>query len=97
MQCLDFYKDRYIRCMQHVPMLLMERLINIVKDKEQRSKKYEKCDAYWLLVIIVDFINSAQDQGIQVDAFKKIKTETFERVIVYKTLFGHVLEASKES
>lgn len=75
-----------------VPMLEMERLIDIVKDKEHRSRKYEKCDAYWLLVV-VDFMNSAQDQEIQVDTFKKVETEAFERVIVYKTLFGHVLEA----
>ena len=42
---------------------------------------------------ILDFMNPAQDQEIQVDTFKKVETEAFERVIVYKTLFGHVLEA----
>jgi hypothetical protein len=88
------YKDTKWRVVQvhDVPMLAMERLVGIVKDKEQRSQKYEKCDAYWLLVV-VDFMNPAQDQEIQVDAFKKVETEVFERVIVYKTLFGHVLEA----
>jgi len=75
-----------------VPMLVMDRLVDIVKDKEQRSQKYEKCDAYWLLVV-VDFMSPAQDQEIQVENFKKVETEAFERVIVYKTLFGHVLEA----
>jgi len=75
-----------------VPILAMERLLDIVKDKEQRSQKYEKCDACWLLVV-VDFMNPAQDQEIQVDDFKKVETEAFEKVIVYKTLFGHVLEA----
>lgn len=75
-----------------VPMLAMDRLLAIIKDKEQRSKKYEKCDAYWLL-IVVDFINPAQDQEIRIDDFKKVDSEAFERVIVYKTLFGHVLEA----
>ena len=88
------YEDTKWRIVQvhDVPILPMERLVDIVKDKEQRSKKYEKCDAYWLLVV-VDFMNPAQDQEIQVDAFKKVETEAFERVIVYKTLFGHVLEA----
>ena len=88
------YEDTKWRIVQvhDVPMLAMDRLVDIVKDKEQRSKKYEKCDAYWLLVV-VDFINPAQDQEIQVDTFKKVETETFERVIVYKTMFGHVLEA----
>jgi len=88
------YEDTKWRIVQvhGVPMLATERLVEIVKDKEQRSQKYEKCDAYWLLVV-VDFMNPAQDQEIQVDTFKKVETETFERVIVYKTLFGHVLEA----
>jgi hypothetical protein len=70
----------------------LERLLEIVRDKKHRFKKYEKCDSYWLLVV-VDFMNRAQDQEIQVDNFKKVETDTFERVIVYKTLFGHVLEA----
>jgi len=43
-----------------VPMLAMDRLLEIIKDKEQRSQKYEQCDAYWLLVV-VDFMNPAQD------------------------------------
>ena len=88
------YEDTKWRIVQvhDVPMLAMERLVDIVKDKEQRSLKYEKCDSYWLLVV-VDFMNPAQDQEIQVDTFKKVETEAFERVIVYKTLFGHVLEA----
>jgi hypothetical protein len=88
------YEDTKWRVVQvhHVSMLAMERLIDIIKDKEQRSQKYEKCDAFWLLVI-VDFMNPAQDQEIQIDDFKKVECEAFERVIVYKTLFGHVLEA----
>ena len=69
-----------------------DRLVEIVRDKEKRARKYKKCDAYWLLVI-VNFINPAQDQEIQFNSFCKIQTKTFEKVIVYKTLFGHVLEA----
>ena len=87
----EYTKWRIVQ-IHDVPMLAMGRLVDIVKGKEQRSKKYEKCDAFWLLVI-VDFMNRAQDQEIQVDSFKKVETEVFERVIVYKTLFGHVLEA----
>ena len=88
------YEDTKWRIVQvhDVPMLARDRLIEIVKNKEQRSQKYEQCDAYWLLVV-VDFMNHAQDQEIQIDSFKKVETETFDRVIVYKTLFGHVLEA----
>jgi hypothetical protein len=89
------YEDTKWRIVQvhEVPILKMEKLLEIVRDKEHRSNKYKKCDAYWLLVV-VDFMNRAQDQEIQVDNFKKVETDVFERVIVYKTLFGHVLEAT---
>jgi hypothetical protein len=88
------YDDAKWRVMQvfDVPIMSRGRLIDIVRDKEVRSRKYRKCDAYWLIVV-VDFINSAQDQEIRIDGFDKIQTEIFEKVVVYKTLFGHVLEA----
>jgi len=88
------YEDARWRVVQvhHVPVMSRDRLIDIVRDKEIRANKYKKCDAYWLLVV-VDFINSAQDQEIQIDGFDKIQTEIFEKVIIYKSLFGHILEA----
>ena len=52
-------------------MMSRDRLLDIVKAKEIRSTNYRPCDAYWLLVI-VDFIDSAQDQEIRVDAFDPI-------------------------
>lgn len=69
-----------------------DRLLDIVIDKEVRAVKYKACDAYWLLVI-VDFIDSAQDQEIRIDGFHPIQSEVFEKVIIYKTIFGHILEA----
>jgi hypothetical protein len=88
------YKETKWRVVQvhRGSMLIRDRLVDIVKDKEQRSQKYEKCDAYWLLVV-VDFMDPAQDQEIQVDKFKKVETEAFERVIVYRTVHGHVFDA----
>ena len=88
------YEDTKWRIVQvhDLPMLKFDRLKEIVKDKENRSQKYESCDAYWLLVV-VDFINPAQDQEIQIENFNKIESNAFEKIIVYKTLFGHVLEA----
>lgn len=88
------YADARWRVVQvyNVPVMSRDRLVEIVKSKERRAGQYEKCDAYWLLVV-VDFINSAQDQEIRVDGFEKIHTDVFEKVIVYKTLFGHVMEA----
>lgn len=89
------YTDARWRVMHSTGAQLMsrDRLLDIVRSKERRANKYEKCDAYWLLVV-VDFMDSAQDQEIRIDGFDKIQTDVFEKVIVYKTLFGHVLEAS---
>lgn len=75
-----------------VPTMSRARLVEIVRSKERHANRYEKCDTYWLLVV-VDFINPAQDQEIQIDDFAKIEIEVFEKVIVYKTAFGHILEA----
>lgn len=68
------------------------KLEEIVRTKEAKVAHYQRCDAYWLLVVI-DFINRAQDQEIPNDGFIKIDTNIFEKVIVYRTAFGHVLEA----
>ncbi len=68
------------------------RLVKIVRDKEGKVNKYKDCDAYWLLVV-VEFSDFAQDQDINVENFSKIETEVFEKVIVYKTVFDHILDA----
>ena len=72
-------------------VMSVQRLQEIVKTKEAKSRSYRRCDAYWLLVV-VDFMDAAQDQEIRIDGFKKIDSTIFEKVIVYKTLFGHVFE-----
>lgn len=66
-------------------------LIEIVRNKEESSKQYEKCDSFWLLVV-VDFIDPAQDQEIRIDGFEKIESNVFEKIFVYRTLLRHVLE-----
>jgi hypothetical protein len=88
------YEDNIWRVARsgYTPIMSRDHLVNIVKDKEIRARNYEQCDSYWLLVI-VDFINPAQDQEIVIDSFDTIQTEVFGKVIVYKTLFGHILEA----
>ena len=70
----------------------IDKLRAIVSSKEEKSKFYERCDAYWL-VVVVDFADRAQDQEIQIGECEKINSEVFEKVIVYETYFGHVLEA----
>jgi hypothetical protein len=68
-----------------------DRLLQIVRYKEEKAKEYQKCDAYWLL-IVVDFFDPAQDQEIPGAGFDKIETEIFEKVIVYKTAYEKTLE-----
>ncbi len=75
----------------NVPIMSRDRLVDIVRDKEVRARKYEKCDVYWLLVI-VDSFNRAQDQEIPINGFEKIQTKVFDKVIIYKTPFRHVHE-----
>jgi hypothetical protein len=83
-------KWRVLQCYSG-QLMSMEKLRAIVNAKEAKSKYYQHCDAYWL-VVVIDFIDSAQDQEIQINNFEKIASTAFEKVIVYKTLFGHVLE-----
>ncbi len=75
-------------------VLSRDKLLKIVKNKELKVPGYQPCDAYWL-VVGVDFIDPAQDQEIRIDGFQKIDSSIFEKVLVYKTLFHHVLEANK--
>lgn len=84
-------KWRVVQCYSG-QIMSMEKLRAIVSAKEAQSKFYESCDAYWL-VVVVDFIDRAQDQEIQIEGFKKIGSTVFEKVLVYKTHFGHILEA----
>ena len=72
--------------------MLRDRLLEIVRDKENKVRGYKECDVYWLLVVI-DFFDRAQDQDIPNDGFEKIETKIFEKVIVYKTIFEHIFEA----
>jgi hypothetical protein len=87
----EYPEWRIVQCYSG-QFMSMEKLRTIVGTKEAQSKHYQCCDAYWL-VVIVDFIDRAQDQEIQIDDFEKIASTVFEKVIVYKTHFGHILEA----
>jgi hypothetical protein len=64
-----------------------EKLAEIVREKEQNARDYQKCDAYWLL-IVVDFMDRAQDQAIWPEGLvEQIKSEIFKKIIVYRTGF----------
>jgi len=88
------YEDTKWQVVQCYSGSVMDRakLEEIVQAKEAKVKDYQPCDAYWLLVV-VDFMNPAQDQEIEIDGFEKINSTTFEKVFVYKTISRQVLEA----
>ncbi len=75
-----------------VSTMSKDNLSKIVRDKEERAQQYKKCDSLWLLVV-VDFIDPSQDQEIQNDDFGKVESDVFEKIIVYKTTFDHIIEA----
>ena len=75
-----------------VPIMRRDKLLEIVRKKEAKSRDYQRCAAYWL-VVVVDYINPAQEQEIPIDGFEEIKSAVFEKVLVYGTAYGHVLEA----
>jgi len=68
------------------------RLLENVATKERLVDQYRRCDSYWLL-LIVDFMDPAQDQEIMIRGFKKIESGKFEKVLVFRTAHEHVLEA----
>lgn len=73
-----------------IQTMSLQRLADVLKIKEKKAEQYSLCDGYWLLVV-VDFINPAQDQEIRIDNIK-IQSSVFERIIIYKTAFEHLVE-----
>ena len=65
-------------------------LTGIIREKEAKAAGYTSCDAYWLLVI-VDWRDPAQEQEIRIDGLK-IASSVFEKIVVYKPTFEHILE-----
>jgi hypothetical protein len=67
------------------------RLTKIIKEKEEKAKEYAPCDAYWLL-IVVDSSSAAQEQEIRRDEGLNVSSNVFQKIIVYKPFFEHILE-----
>ncbi len=90
------YEDAKWRIAQchSVSIMASERLGDIIRTKEKKAEKYQKCDAYWLL-IVVDFINPAQDTEITSERLEGICSGVFEKIIIYKTCFREVFEISQ--
>lgn len=78
-----------------VPNLSVGRVAQLVATKEQRLADYRRCDTYWLL-LVVDFIDPAQDQEISWPANCTPLNTTFERVLIYKPQFAQWTEVPIE-
>jgi len=68
-----------------------EQLRNIIRTKEEKAKSYQPCDSYWL-VVIVDSFDRAQEQEIPTDGLGRIDSQMFEKVIIYVTPYGDIVE-----
>ena len=66
------------------------RLNEIISEKEAKAQRYAPCDVYWLL-IVVDFIDAAQEQEIRIDGLT-VRSDMFQKIIIYKTGFEHIVE-----
>jgi hypothetical protein len=73
-----------------VDLMSSTELEKIVREKESKAAEYLPCDDYWLL-IIVDWMDNAQEQEISVQRVK-IASTVFQRIIVYKPGFEDILE-----
>jgi len=87
------YSDAKWRPVQSytVPFLSDERVRSLVVEKTDKLKGYRPCDGYWLL-LVVDFMDPAQDQDIRWPAGATRQQSPFERVFIYKLQFGEVTE-----
>jgi hypothetical protein len=87
------YADAVWRNVQlfSVPFLDVERLAAVVAEKTAKASGYDRCDEYWLLLII-DFMDAAQDQEMVFPKGFKLPPGAFSKVLAYKPQFRHVLE-----
>ena len=67
--------------------LQVARVREIVRQKNEKISGYIHCDNYWLL-LIVDFMDSAQDQEIECPTDEAPIECKFEKVIIYKPQFN---------
>lgn len=74
-----------------VPVLSVDRLQAVVNEKTAKASKYQHCDRYWLLVV-VDFMDPAQDQNLVWPTGKVLQGGAYEKVFLYKPQFREVME-----
>ena len=74
-----------------VPSLSLSRVAAVAAAKHDKLHAYEACDAFWLL-LVVDFLDRAQDQDIQWPDPDFRFSSPFERIILYKPQFAEWTE-----
>jgi hypothetical protein len=74
-----------------VPNLSLSRVAAVAAAKHDKLHAYEPCDAFWLLLVI-DFIDRAQDQDIQWPDPDFRISSPFESIILYKPQFAEWTE-----
>jgi hypothetical protein len=73
------------------PMMSLEQVKKIIKKKEKSSRFYRRCASYWLLVV-VESMDPAQDQETRIADLDAVRSEFFEKVLIYRTAWGYVRE-----
>lgn len=89
------YSNAKWRCAQSyaTPFVSVERVRQLVAEKAAKAVDYDKdCEAYWLL-LVVDFMDPAQDAFVEWPDGTALARSPFERILIYKPQFGQVVEA----
>ncbi len=86
------YADAKWRVMQcySTPNLSVPRVSELALQKEIKKASYQYCEQYWLL-LVVDFMDPAQDQEVVWPVGKTIQASSYEKVIIYVPQFHHIL------
>lgn len=79
-----------------VPTLSLSRVATVAEAKRDKLHAYRPCDAFWLL-LVVDFIDPAQDQDIRWPDPNFRFFSPFEKIILYKPQFAEWTEVPIEA
>lgn len=92
----EYAKPRWrINQVSQVPLMSLASLKKIILSKEQKSREYRSCDAFWLL-IIVDTVDPAQEQDIGIDGLETISSSVFKKIIIFKTHSNDIIEMKSQ-
>jgi hypothetical protein len=75
----------------NIPNIDPKRLQDIICGKEIKFAHYQQFDQMWLLIVI-DFMNMAQDQNIVDFERDLITVSKFDKVFLFKTCLNQIVE-----